>query len=38
MIEKIIEKQTVEGIDVVAGATGSSQGILDAVEDALSQI
>lgn len=38
MIEQIMEKQTVDGIDVVAGATGSSQGILEAVEDALSQI
>lgn len=37
VIEKIIENQSIEGIDVVSGATGSSQGLLDAVEDALSQ-
>ncbi|SFH66363.1 FMN-binding domain-containing protein [Tindallia magadiensis] len=37
VIGKIIENQGTEDIDVVSGATGSSQGLLDAVEDALAQ-
>lgn len=35
LITTIIQKQTPEGIDVVSGATYSSNGILNAVKDAL---
>ena len=35
MIPDIIEKQTAEGVDTVAGATNSSKGVLDAVNKAL---
>ncbi|NGP61275.1 FMN-binding protein [Paenibacillus thiaminolyticus] len=34
-IPEIIEKQTTEGVDVLAGASKSSQGVIDAVTQAL---
>ncbi len=37
IIEDVLEKQSVEGVDMVSGATGSSTGIVEAVKDALSQ-
>ncbi len=37
MIAAVLDTQTVEGVDVVAGATGSSEGILEAIEEALAQ-
>ena len=36
--EKIIAANGVEGVDVVGGATFSSQGLIDAVKDALSKV
>ena len=36
--ETVVKNQSTEGIDMVSGATGSSTGILEAIEDALSQI
>jgi uncharacterized protein with FMN-binding domain len=38
IIEQVLENQSTENVDVVAGATGSSQGIIEAIEDALSKI
>jgi len=38
IIPAVIENQSVEGVDVVSEATGSSEGILEAIEDALSQM
>lgn len=35
MIPEIIENQSVEGVDTVAGATNSSKGVLEAVTKAL---
>jgi len=35
IIANILEAQSVQGIDVVAGATGLSNGLIDAVADAL---
>jgi uncharacterized protein with FMN-binding domain len=38
IIPAVIENQSVEGVDAVSGATGSSEGILEAIADALSQM
>ena len=38
VIEEVIENQSIEGVDVVAGATGSSEGLLEAIADALSNV
>jgi uncharacterized protein with FMN-binding domain len=38
IIEAVLENQSVEGVDVVSGATGSSEGILEAIADALSKV
>lgn len=35
MIPSIIESQGTEGVDTITGATGSSKGVLDAVNKAL---
>ena len=35
LVDAIIKKQTAEGIDVVTGATYSSNGIINSVKDAL---
>ena len=35
VVKAVIRTQTTEGVDTVAGATYSSQGILEAVADAL---
>lgn len=35
VIEEVIAGQSTEGVDTVSGATFSSRGILDAIEDAL---
>jgi uncharacterized protein with FMN-binding domain len=37
LIPDIIKKQTTEGVDTVSGATGSSKGVLAAVNDALAK-
>lgn len=37
IIPEIIEKQTVEGVDAVTGATMSSKGVLEASKQALDQ-
>ena len=37
VIDSIIEEQKTEGVDTVSGATYSSQGILEAVENALTE-
>ena len=37
IIPVVIENDSVEGIDMVSGATGSSEGLLEAIADALSQ-
>ncbi|MDW7672209.1 MAG: FMN-binding protein [Bacillota bacterium] len=37
IIEAVLAEQSVEGVDVVTGATGSSEGILEAIRDALAQ-
>lgn len=37
IIPEIIEKQTVEGVDAVTGATMSSKGVLEASKKALDQ-
>lgn len=37
IIPEIIEKQTVEGIDAVSGASMSSKGVLEASKQALAQ-
>ena len=36
--EAVVNNQSTEGVDMVSGATGSSTGLLEAIEDALSQI
>ena len=33
--EQLIEKQSVEGIDTVSGATGTSEGLIEAITNAL---
>ena len=38
IIDQVIESQSTENVDAVAGATGSSEGIIEAIEDALSRI
>lgn len=38
IISQVIENQSVEGIDAVSGATASSDGLLEAIADALSQL
>ncbi|SMP63666.1 FMN-binding protein [Anoxynatronum buryatiense] len=38
VIDEVLQKQTIEGIDAVAGATGSSGGVITAIEDALSKV
>ena len=38
IIEAVLENQSTAGVDAVSGATGSSEGILAAIEDALSQL
>lgn len=35
LIPDVIKKQTTEGVDTVAGATGSSKGTLEAISNAL---
>lgn len=35
LIPEVIKKQTTEGVDTVAGATGSSKGTLEAINNAL---
>ncbi|MEG2291516.1 MAG: FMN-binding protein [Clostridium sp.] len=35
VIPEIIEKQSVEGVEAIAGATNSSNGVIDAVNKAL---
>ena len=37
IIETVLASQSVDGVDVVTGATGSSEGILEAIRDALNQ-
>lgn len=37
LTKEILEKQTIEGIDTVAGATGTSESILSAMEGILEQ-
>lgn len=37
LIPEIIKKQSTEGIDAVSGATGSSKGVIAAVNDALAK-
>lgn len=37
VIEAVLESQSTD-VDVVSGATGSSEGILEAIEDALSKV
>ena len=37
IIAAVLANQSVEGVDVIAGATGSSNGILNAIEEALAQ-
>ena len=37
MLPKIVEKNGLEGVDDVAGATASSKGIREAVKSALEQ-
>ncbi len=37
IIESVLENQGVPGVDAVSGATGSSDGILEAIADALAQ-
>lgn len=37
IIPEIIKKQKTEGIDAVSGATGSSKGVIAAVDDALAK-
>lgn len=37
LLDRVINRQRVEGIDVVSGATFSSQGILGAIDNALSK-
>ena len=36
-IPEIVEKQTTEGVDALSGASGSSNGIIEAVAQALDQ-
>ncbi len=38
IIASVLANQSVEGVDVVAGATGSSNGILEAISSALSEV
>ncbi len=38
IINQVLENQSTENVDVVAGATGSSGGIIEAIEEALSKI
>jgi uncharacterized protein with FMN-binding domain len=37
IIESVLASQSVDGVDVMTGATGSSEGILEAIRDALNQ-
>ena len=37
IIGGVIENQSIEGVDIVSGATGSSNGILNAINEALAQ-
>jgi len=36
--EAVVSNQSTDGVDIVSGATGSSAGVLEAIEDALSQM
>ena len=36
--EEVVSSQSTDGVDMVSGATGSSTGVLEAIEDALSQM
>jgi uncharacterized protein with FMN-binding domain len=38
IIDQVLEDQSTENVDAVAGATGSSAGIIEAIEDALSKV
>ena len=38
IIEAVLANQSVEGVDVVAGATASSEGVLEAIAAALSEV
>ncbi len=36
--EAVVRNQSTDGVDMVSGATGSSAGVMEAIEDALSQM
>lgn len=37
LVPEIIEKQSVEGVEAISGATNSSKGVIEAVNNALGQ-